>query len=243
MALVTQTLTNIEGLSRNILIIGATEGIGLALAHYYDSLGERLILIGNKPREEIQSYFFTPANYCHVDFSSPDCVDVIEKFLGRRMIESIDLLIHNEHLGESSGLDTEDEAIFDSQIYESLRSVRGISKMMLERLINSDGRISLISSSISALGVDDDYREKTLNAIENFADELRTGLGQIFVQVLHPIGSTCDNLELDSVEDVPLEIEKEAAERFAKSIQSDKEVIRVKMPGKFVKFLSKFFVS
>lgn len=47
-----------------ILITGASEGFGLALARAYHAQGARLILIGRRPRSELSDTIFSAETYC-----------------------------------------------------------------------------------------------------------------------------------------------------------------------------------
>ena len=88
-----------DGLNRTILITGATDGIGLALARRYANMGARLVLVGRRPLAELDADFFDEANYCRADLACDDCVDAIEQWLEDQEIEQIDLLIHNAGVG------------------------------------------------------------------------------------------------------------------------------------------------
>ncbi|MGB0389698.1 MAG: SDR family NAD(P)-dependent oxidoreductase, partial [Ardenticatenaceae bacterium] len=96
-----------------ILITGATDGIGLALARIYQERGARLILVGRRSLDRLDGALFSPSSYCQADLSHDDSAEKIARFLYREGIEQLDLLIHNAGLGFYGASET-----------QSLKSVR-----------------------------------------------------------------------------------------------------------------------
>ena len=66
---------------RTVLITGATDGIGLALARYYQQRGSRLILVGRKSLHELHDPLFNDTNYCQVDLAAADAPLHISQWL------------------------------------------------------------------------------------------------------------------------------------------------------------------
>ena len=65
-------------MTKTIVITGATDGIGLALARQYYAAGAQLFLVGRRDLAELTSEpFFTPTTYCQVDLADPDCASAV----------------------------------------------------------------------------------------------------------------------------------------------------------------------
>ena len=93
-------------MNKTILITGATDGIGLALAQQYDQLGAHLIMVGRRPlRSPGMPSLCTADTYCQADLGEPDFPRQIITFLKQQQIKRLDLVIHNAGLGYVGALD------------------------------------------------------------------------------------------------------------------------------------------
>lgn len=52
---------------KTVLITGATDGIGRALAKIYQSRGDRLILVGRRALDTLNDALYTKNTYCRTD--------------------------------------------------------------------------------------------------------------------------------------------------------------------------------
>ncbi len=171
---------------QTILITGATDGIGLAMARIYAAQGARLILIGRKPLADLSDSLFSAENYCQADLSQLDCVERVTLFLQTQMVSKLDLLIQNAGVGYVGAI--------GEQSAESIQNLLAVNLTAPMRLTHAlfpllqGGKVVFISSVASALPVTK-YATYTASkaALDGFARSLRVELaGQVAVQVIHP---------------------------------------------------------
>ncbi len=177
---------------RTIVLTGATDGIGLALAARYHAQGERLVLIGRRALSRLDPALFSVENYCRVDLALPYCAEIVTSFVRSRQIDHIDLLIHNAALGYYGPV--EQQLASSIRIIEAvnLRAPIALTHALLPWMQPAKGRprakIACISSIGSALpGPQYAVYVATKAALDGFARSLRVELtGQVAVQIIHP---------------------------------------------------------
>ncbi|MEM8533290.1 MAG: SDR family NAD(P)-dependent oxidoreductase [Chloroflexota bacterium] len=180
---------------RTILITGATDGIGLALACHYHAMGSQQILVGRRSIDTLDSALFTAESYCRTDLSQPGSATTIEQFLRDRGVERLDLLIHNAAIGFYGATEEQSaESIRDLEAV-NLRAPIALTHTLLPYLERARGTIAFISSVVSALPAPDyAVYTATKSALEGFARSLRIELdGKVNVQVIRP-GATRTNM-------------------------------------------------
>lgn len=171
-----------------VLITGATDGIGTALAQQYQARGARLILVGRRPRDTLDPALFTGETYCQVDLSRFDCAAVVHRFLHHHGIERLDLLIHNAGIGHYGPVEQQSPASIRELVSVNLRAPVALTHVLLPRLLHAHGTLVFISSVVAALpGPKYPVYAATKAALDGFARSLRIELrGQVAVQVIHP---------------------------------------------------------
>jgi short-subunit dehydrogenase len=178
-----------------ILITGATDGIGLALARHYHAAGARLVLIGRRPADQLDPQVFTAERYCRVDLIQPFAAQLVAEFLRRQAIEALDLLIQNAGVGSYGSAASQSAESIDLLLATNLAAPIALTHTLLPLLVRARGKLVLIGSVAAVLPVPE-YAVYGVSkaALAGFARSLRIEQrGQIEVQVIHP-GATKTNM-------------------------------------------------
>lgn len=171
-----------------VLITGATDGIGLALARHYQACGAQLVLVGRRPLSGLDPQLFSAANYCQTDLSTAGCAAGLVAFLQQQGIDRLDLLIHNAGMGSYGPPGDESAATISALLAVNLRAPVELTHALLPWLARARGRLVFISSVAAALPTADyAVYGATKAALDGFARSLRPELaGRVAVQVIHP---------------------------------------------------------
>ena len=167
-----------------VLLTGATSGLGLELARLYASKGAPLILVGRKPLAELDSFLFTPENYCQADLSQPKSVETILKFLRSTQIEKPLLLIHNAGVGFYG----EPSAHSDEEVKKLLETNLFTPIALTHALLPRTRKVVFISSVVAEVPAPDyAVYGASKAALDAFARSLRLETrGTPSVQSVHP---------------------------------------------------------
>ena len=138
-----------------ILITGATDGIGLAMARLWARQGwrqrlARLILVGRKALADLDAAFFNADNYCQADLSRSHAPVQIAQWLDAHEIGQLDLLVHNAGLGYVGDTGAQSAANVRQLIGVNLEAPLALTHQLLNRMTPT-GKIVFISSVASAL--------------------------------------------------------------------------------------------
>lgn len=171
-----------------ILITGATDGIGLALARCYQARGARLVLVGRRPADALDPQLFGPEAYCRADLAQPFAPALLAEFLRRHKVDRLDLLIHNAGVGSYGPAEAQAPAAIDALLDTNLRAPIALTHALLPPLLAARGRVVFIGSVAAALPAPDyAVYGATKAALAGFARSLRIELrDQVAVQVIHP---------------------------------------------------------
>ena len=170
------------------MITGATDGLGLALAHLYHARGERMILVGRRAPHELDPVQFPASAYCRAELAHPEAPEVIERFLRDSGSDHLDLLIHNAGVGYFGSIEQQSNAALRGMVDVNLRAPIALTHQLLPYLARARGRIVFISSVVAALPAPDyAVYAATKSALEAFARNLRTELrDSVAVQIIAP---------------------------------------------------------
>ncbi|MEM7032734.1 MAG: SDR family NAD(P)-dependent oxidoreductase [Chloroflexota bacterium] len=174
-----------------ILITGATDGIGLALARLYHPIAKQLILVGRRPLEETALSDLSSILYCQVDLGEDNCADYIADFLHENHIGTIDLLIHNAGTGYYGDTGEQSADSIERLVAVNVWAPISITHRVLPKIKKVRGKIVFISSVVSVVPTPDyAVYGATKAALDGFARNLRLELGnEAQVQVIHPGGT------------------------------------------------------
>ncbi len=175
-------------MAATILLTGATDGIGLALARIWAGRAERLVLHGRRPIEEMGEALFTPEGYCRADLARAEAPAEVARFLEERGVDRLDLLVHNAGTGYFG--DTAEQAgrSIRETVRVNLEAPIELTHRLLPLLRAAGGRVVFVSS-IAATMPCAEYAvyAATKAALEGFARSLRIELaGEVDVQVVRP---------------------------------------------------------
>lgn len=173
---------------QTILITGATDGIGLALAVRYAARGWRLVLVGKRPLTDLHNALFTSRNYCQVNLADPDCHEQLLAWLGRQGIDRLDVVVHNAGVGSYGTLTEQTPAEIDTLLAVNLYAPIRLSHALLPWLPPHAGKMVFVSSVAAGLPAPAyAVYAAAKAALESFARNLRWELaGGLQVQIVRP---------------------------------------------------------
>ncbi len=232
---------------RTILITGATDGIGLALAQHYRENNDHIIGLGRRELNVLNPDIFSSDNYCQADLAIDGVCKTVEEFLSNQEIESIDILIHNAAIG-FYGRMTESPEVIEDLVRVNLKAPISLTHALLPYLRSVDGKLVFISSVVSNLPCPDyAVYGATKAGLDSFARSLRIELeDNISVQVIHP-GATrtgmhakigLDRKVVDWERFPPAE---EVAGKIARAIAKRRRSTTIGMKNKFLRFAASVF--
>ena len=201
---------------KTVLITGATDGIGRALAKIYWTRGDRLILVGRRTLDTLNNPLYTKNTYCRADLSQDKCADRVCAFLNAQKIDAIDLAIQNAGTGYFGPI--------AEQSAENIREIVAVNLMAPLRLthalmpyLQANGKLVLIGSITHAFPCPDyAVYAASKEALNTLGRNLKIE-NDINIQIIHP-GATRTGLHLKIGMDSEKTKEFPSAEKVAKKI-------------------------
>jgi len=232
-----------------ILITGATDGIGLALARLYQTGGARVIAVARRPLDQLDSALFSAETYCQSDLSEADCAEPICRFLEAQGIQEIDLLIHNAGVGEYGAVDAQSAAHIRQLVAVNLSAPIALTHALLPRMQQANNKIVFISSVTSALA-SPQYAVYSASkaALDGLARSLRVELqdAKVSVQLIHP-GATRTGMHRKSgISKDTLNWERfpsaeHVAQQIAKAIEGKQKAVTIGLGNRVLRLAGKEF--
>lgn len=175
----------------NVLITGATDGIGLELARLHHTRGDRLILIGRKPLDELDSTLFNSSTYCQVDLAQADSAEQVHTWLAQSEITALDRTILNAATSYVGDLGGQSPASIRTLLNVNLYTPIRMCHWLMPLAERAGGRIALIGSVASVFpGADYAVYSASKAALSGFARSLQVEMAalasQATLQIIHP---------------------------------------------------------
>lgn len=172
----------------NILITGASRGIGLAEAKLFDKPGNKLFLVATSESSFSQS--FEHATLIGEDLSRPGCGQKLAEKLNADT-DTIDVLINNVGVMIMKKFDAMEEADINSMLDVNLRSHMMVTRAMLPFLRAAKRPQIVFMSSMAAKSslVGESVYAATKSGLSNFANVLRNEFASaVRVSTVHAWG-------------------------------------------------------
>lgn len=174
-----------------VLITGATDGLGLALANNYRQHGSRVLLVGRRPLEALTPTLFTPQSYCRADLTDPDAHYHVAAWLAAQAITTLDLVIHNAGVGYVGDVATQGDASITELVDVNFWAPIALTHALYSLVQRIQGRFVYISSVAADLpGPHYAVYTATKAALDGFVRSWRAELAAdgagVTAQIIHP---------------------------------------------------------
>lgn len=229
--------------SKTVLITGATDGIGRALAEIYSARGDRLVLVGRRSLNELDDAIFGKENYCQADLSKENCANKVCAFLKGQKIEEVDLAIQNAGIGYYGSVADQNVESICELVAVNLMAPLRLTHALVPFVKMADGKHVLIGSMAHAFPCPD---YAVYSASKAALHELGRNLKieeDVNVQVIHP-GATLTGmhrkigLEDDKVEGFATA--EGVANQIARAIDGRRFVVTVGLANAWGRFLGRY---
>ncbi len=228
---------------KTVLITGATDGMGRALAKIYRKRDYRLVLVGRRALNALNDPLYSESTYCRADLSQDKCADRVCEFLNAQKIDTIDLAIQNAGTGYFGTI--------AEQSAESIREITAVNLMaplrlthaLMPRLKKANGKLVLIGSITHAFPCPDyavyAASKEALNALgRNLQIE-----GDINVQIIHP-GATRTGLHrkigMDSEKTKGFPSAERVAQKITRAIDGRRFIATMGWQNAWARFLGRY---
>lgn len=231
-----------------ILITGATDGLGLALATLYRKRERPVVAVGRRPFTALDSLPFPSNRYLQIDLSRPDADAALMRALNALQIGDIDLVIHNAGSGFYGRVEEQTEQDIERLVELNFTRPIELTRALSHRLEKTRGTFVFVGSVAASLPspLYATYAA-TKRGLEGFARGLRAeARGRYRVQVIHPGAMRTrfhekQNIDTEAIgwESFP-DVER-VARRVALAIDGRKPVVTVGLANRWgVRFARHF---
>ena len=159
---------------QTVLIRGASDGIGRALAAQYAATGARVLGVGRRAFPASLAGSVQPLDYCATDLGAVAATATVRDFLEARGIAHLDVLVHNAAIGWYGPVAQQSSASIDELMQVNLYAPIALTHALLPRLRAARGAVAFVSSVHSALPTPDfAVYTATKAGLDGFARNLR----------------------------------------------------------------------
>ena len=246
----------------NVLITGATSGIGFELAKLYEQTGQhKLVLLGRKSlsdmasdiASDIDSSFFTTDNYYQLDLSKTHeeqkalgAFEKLSSFLTEQKIDHLDLVIHNAGAALYGPSHLHNDDTLQDLLSTNLQSPIALSHQLLPLVQKNNGKLVFISSVAAHLATAD-YAEYVASkaALEGFARSLRAE-DDVRVQIIRPGATKTDifskaGISSEQVNPSSFSSVEDVAASIYRSVNASDLDTTIQVSNKVLSFIGRFF--
>ncbi|MEM8748973.1 MAG: SDR family oxidoreductase [Pseudomonadota bacterium] len=173
----------------NILITGATDGLGLRLAKFYAERGNFVLATGRQSITDDEAFFGTDRiRYIVADQDNPNAAaETIRLSMTRLGWKSLDLAVLNAATGWSGAPGDEPSATVEKQIAVNLTAPILIARAVAPFLFEAEGQLTLIGSTAHRGAPMFATYAATKAGLHGFARSLaEEWRGRARVQIIHP---------------------------------------------------------
>ncbi len=234
---------------KTVLITGATSGIGLSLARYYERAGWSLVLLGRKPQDELSAALFTPERYCQVDLADAAASRTVVDFLDAHGVDNLHVVIHNAGVGYYGSAKDQSDASVRNLLQVNLYAPIALTHALLPKLqkqLDHPPTIAFVSSVAADVPVPDYAVYGASKAgLDGFARSLRAEVSpDINVALIHPGATKTAMHRKSGVPEGKLDTSRfadadEVARTIAKAIEDKRDEMTVGVGNKGARTLSR----
>lgn len=173
---------------KQVVITGATDGIGRDLARLLTAQGAKVLIVGRRPAQEVQACLLAGQSYLQADLTDSRTPAVLVSALAERGWDDLDMLIHNAAAGWVGDTELQPLESLDAVLATNLIAPCALSHALLPYLRPAHGRIVFIGSVVSDKTCPSyAVYGATKAALQGFARSLKLELsGKVEIQVIHP---------------------------------------------------------
>ena len=227
-----------------VLITGATDGIGRALAEIYRAREERLVLVGRRALDSLEGALSSEGTYCRVDLMKDNCADKVGSYLESRTIDKLDLAIQNAATGYYGSLANQNVASIREIVAVNLLAPLRLTHALVPYVKNAGGKHVFIGSIAHAFPCPDyAVYAATKEALDVLGRNLRVE-GEANVQVIHPGGTQTGIHRKARWDDENPRVFPPAdrvARRIVRAIDGRRRVVTIGLGNQWLRFCGRYF--